>query len=202
MHWQTCDRSPVQAPAAFLATTATRLAINTTQTARARHEVHVDSRHPGQGDGGLEPAVEVEQREAVESALLLLVETLSPAERAAYVLREAFQYPYQDIAEIIHATRAATRQLVSRARKRLATEPRKCIEGSACRRLLAAFLSAAQTGDFTVLEHLLAEDVISYTNRVGTSRTARVPLARRPRVVKFRRPANGQFGPEPASEAA
>jgi RNA polymerase sigma-70 factor, ECF subfamily len=192
----------VLAPAAFLATTATRLAINTTQTARARHETHVVSLYSGQCGGGVEPASEVEKREALESALALLVETLSPAERAAYVLREAFQYPYPDIAQIIHATEAATRQLVSRARKRLSAGLCKSNDGPASRRLFAAFLVAAQAGHLTVLEHLLAEDVKSNTHRVGVCRTGRTPLTGRPRVVKFRRPSNARSRPEPTSDAA
>jgi hypothetical protein len=79
----------VQAPAAFLVTTATRLAINAIQSARARHETHVDSWHLSQSDTGADPALNAERSEALESAALLLLERLSPAERAAYVLREA-----------------------------------------------------------------------------------------------------------------
>ena len=69
-----------------------------------------------------DPALGAERRESLESAVLLLLERLSPAERAAYVLREAFEYPYEHIAAIIQSTEATTRQLVSRARKRLAAE--------------------------------------------------------------------------------
>jgi RNA polymerase sigma factor (sigma-70 family) len=122
MRWQSCDRGAVHAPEAFLATAATRLAINVIQSARARHDTYLNSRHLGRSDTTADPALGAERREALESAVLLLLERLSPAERAAYVLREAFEYPYERIAEIIQATETTTRQLVSRARKRLAAE--------------------------------------------------------------------------------
>src|SRR5215472_13023000 len=83
IRWQTCNRGPVQAPAAFLATTATRLAINSIQSARARHETYLDSQDSSRSDSGVSPELESEQREALESALMILLETLSPAERAA-----------------------------------------------------------------------------------------------------------------------
>jgi RNA polymerase sigma factor (sigma-70 family) len=195
MRWQMCDRSAVQAPAAFLATTATRLAINVIQSARARHETSLDSRHSRQSDTAADPALGAERREALESAVLLLLERLSPAERAACVLREAFEYPYEHIAEIIQATEATTRQLVSRGRKHLAAERRNPVNLPECRRLLTAFLGAAQTGHLTVLEQLLTADVINYTDGVRNSRTSRRPVISRPHVVKFGRPIAGQSGP-------
>ena len=187
MRWQGCDRGAVQAPPAFLATTATRLAINAIQSARARHETYLDSEQSGRSDSGVDPELEAEQREALESALIVLLETLSPAERAAYVLREVFQYPYEHVGELIEATEAATRQLVSRARKRLAAERRRSIERPECRPLLTAFLAATQSGQVTVLEHLLVNDVINYTNRAAGSRTGRTPAMSRSSVLKFPR---------------
>lgn len=163
LRWQSCDRGAVEAPAAFLATTTARLAINVIQSARARHETHLDSQHSGKLDITADPALGAEQREAVESVVLLLLERLSPAERAAYVLREAFEYPYQHLAALIGATEATTRQLVSRARKRLASERRKPATLPEGTRLFTAFLAAAQTGNLAALEQLLTADVISYT---------------------------------------
>jgi RNA polymerase sigma-70 factor (ECF subfamily) len=190
IRWQTCDRGPVQAPAAFLSTTTARLAINTIQSARARHETYLnDSWHSSRSDGGANPEIEVEQREALESALVRLLETLSPAERAAYVLREAFQCPYQHIAELIQATEPATRQLVSRARKRVAAERRQPVETTECRRLLIAFLAAAQSGQLAVLEHLLTNNVVNSASRVAAHGAGRTSGRRRPRVLKFTRVA-------------
>jgi RNA polymerase sigma-70 factor (ECF subfamily) len=195
VRWQRCDRSAVQAPAAFLATTATRLAINVIRSARARHETTLDARHPRWSDTAADPALGAERREALESAVLLLLERLSPAERAAYLLREAFEYPYGHIAELIRATEGTTRQLVSRARKRLAAEHRKPVSVPECRRLLAAFLEAAQTGQFTALERLLTAGVIGYADGVRITRTSRMPVMSRPRVVQFGRQIAGQSGP-------
>ncbi len=193
IRWQSCDRSAVQAPTAFLVTTATRLAINAIQSARARHETQVDSWHLRQSDTGTDPALGAERSEALESAVLLLLERLSPAERAAYVLREAFEYPHQHIADIIQAPEATTRQLVSRARKRLAAERRKPVNLPECRRLLAAFL-AAQAGHLTVLEQQLTADLISHTDGVRMTRASRIPVRSRPRVVKSGRPIAEQSG--------
>jgi RNA polymerase sigma-70 factor, ECF subfamily len=178
VRWQSCDRGVVQAPSAFLATTATRLAINVIQSARARHETCLGSPNAGTSDPAADPALGTERREDLESAVLLLLERLSPAERAAYVLREAFEYPYQRIAEIIQATEVTTRQLVSRARKRLATERQKSVAVAERTRFFTAFLAAAQTGQLTVLEQLLAADVISSTDTGRQTRARhRLPLA-------------------------
>jgi RNA polymerase sigma-70 factor (ECF subfamily) len=163
MRWQRCDRAAVEAPSAFLATTTTRLAINVLQSARVRHETHLESLNPGASDTATDPALGTEQREALESAVSILLERLSPAERAAYVLREAFNYPYQKIGEIIRTSEVATRQLVSRARKRLAAERQTSVAVAERTRFFTAFVAAAQTGHLSVLEQLLAADVVNYT---------------------------------------
>jgi RNA polymerase sigma-70 factor (ECF subfamily) len=113
-------------------------------------------------DTAADPALGTERREDLESAVLLLLERLTPAERAAYVLREAFDYPYQDIAEIIRASEVTTRQLVSRARKRLSAERQKSVGAADRARFFAAFITAAQTGRLGVFERLLRTDVISH----------------------------------------
>jgi RNA polymerase sigma-70 factor (ECF subfamily) len=112
----------------------------------------------------------------LELAVLLLLEKLSPTERAAYVLREAFDYPYSDIAEIVQTNEVAARQLVSRARKRLAAERRAPVDAAEQRRLLTAFVAAAQAGDMSALEQLLSEDVVSYADSNGVARAARTPV--------------------------
>src|SRR4029079_894423 len=94
VRWQTCDRSVVLDPLAFLTTTTKRLCINVLQSARARHETHTGSWLPDPVDPHADPQRRVEQCEALELAALTLLERLSPPERAAYVLREAFDYSY------------------------------------------------------------------------------------------------------------
>jgi RNA polymerase sigma-70 factor (ECF subfamily) len=89
------------------------------------------------------------------------LEKLSPSERAAYLLREAFDYPYRQIADVLATSEANARQLVTRARLHLANEPRRQISTAEQQRLVNAFVDAAQSGDLTTLEQLLAADVTS-----------------------------------------
>ncbi|SDM30343.1 RNA polymerase sigma-70 factor [Allokutzneria albata] len=176
LRWQTADRAAVVNPAAYLATAITRLAINESQTARARRETYVGPWLPEPVDTSADPQLGAERGAALELAVLALLEKLSPTERAAYVLREAFDYPYSQIAEIVRTTEVAARQLVSRARKRLAGERRARVEAAEQRRLLAAFVAAAQAGDLAGLERLFSDDVVSYSDGGGKARAARVPL--------------------------
>jgi DNA-directed RNA polymerase specialized sigma24 family protein len=186
LRWQSCDRSTVENPPAFLATVATRLAMNAAQSARARHETYIGPWLPEPVDTSADPLLGAERGEALEFAVLLLLEKLTPAERAAYVLREAFDYPYAQIADIIQLAEPAVRQLVSRARKHLTAERRKPAPASEQRRLLDAFLIAAQSGDLSRLEELFATDVVSYSDGGGVAKlAARIPVAGRTRVAKF-----------------
>jgi RNA polymerase sigma-70 factor (ECF subfamily) len=162
LRWQAMDRSVVLNAPAYLATTTTRLAINLAQSARWRREVYPGTWLPEPVDTRLDPESEVERGEAVEHAVLLLLETLSPRERAAYVLREAFSYPYRQIARILQLAEANARQLVARARKRVAdSKPRPPARSAGRPRLLGAFLAAARKGDLSALEELLASDIAS-----------------------------------------
>src|SRR5262245_36986380 len=113
VRWQTTDRSVVRDAAAFLATTTTRLAINVIQSARSRHETCVGPEMPEPMDTSVGPGVSAERKEALEFAVQILLEKLSPTERAAYVLREAFDYPYRRIAGVLRLAEANTRQLVT-----------------------------------------------------------------------------------------
>jgi RNA polymerase sigma-70 factor (ECF subfamily) len=159
LRWQRCDRRCVRQPEAFLVTAVTRAAISATHTARARHESYVGPWLPDPVDTSDDPALGAERDEALELAVLLLLERLQPAERAAYVLRTAFEYPYSRIAEIVQTTQTNARQLVSRARKHLATGELHPVYHSAHRRLLGAFVAAAHVGDVERLESVLARDV-------------------------------------------
>jgi RNA polymerase sigma-70 factor (ECF subfamily) len=120
IRWQTTDRSVVRDPAAFLVTTATRLAINVMQSARARRETYVASMLPEPIDTSAGPAAGAERAEALDGALLMLLETLTPRERAAFILREGFEFPYRDIANMLRLQEANARQVVARARHRVA----------------------------------------------------------------------------------
>ena len=99
VRWQTTNRSTVQDPPAYLATSAVRLSINVLQSARSRREWYVGVWLPEPVDTTSDPRLGAERAEALELAVLLLMEKLAPPERAAYILREAFDYPYGRIAE-------------------------------------------------------------------------------------------------------
>jgi len=147
VRWQTADRSVVRDAPAFLATTATRLAINVIQSARSRRETFIGPWLPEPVDASADPGLGVERSEALEVAVQILLEKLAPTERAAYILREAFDYPYREIADILRLEEANARQLVTRARQRVADGRRAPASPAEQRRLLDAFVSAAQRGD-------------------------------------------------------
>ena len=186
LRWQAADRSTVLDPPAFLATTTTRLAINVSQSARVRHETYVGPWLPEPVDTSSDPRLGAERGEALNFAILLLLEKLPPTERAAYVLREAFDYPYRQIADILQLEEANTRQLVARARQHIAEGRNKPVSSEEHQRLLEAFIIAAQKGDLATLESLFASDVVSYSDGGGVVRTAaRAPINGSERVAKF-----------------
>ena len=193
LRWQGTDRTVVQDPPAFLATTTTRLAINALQSARARRETYIGPWLPEPVDTSSDPTLGAERAEALGFAVLVMLERLTPTERAAYVLREAFGYTYEQISEIVQLSEAACRQLVSRARKHLVGERRREVSPAEQRRLLTVFLSAAQTGDLEELEQLFAEDVVSYSDGGGMVRASKFPVRGRVTVAKFVRAFHTHF---------
>ena len=184
LRWQCTDRSQVRDTAAFLAATAMRLAINVTQSARARRETSVGPWFPDPVDAAGDPASDVERRDALEAAVHTLLAKLSPAERAAYVFREAFDYPYRDVARALALSEANARQIVTRARRRLAVEGGRAVGAEERRRLLDAVVAAAEAGDLAALERLLAADAravardrVASVTRLPERRDAPVPIA-------------------------
>jgi RNA polymerase sigma-70 factor (ECF subfamily) len=159
IRWQRTDRNQVRDAAAFLATTTKRLALNVAQSARARRETYIEPWHPEHVDAHADPTLDAERREALELAMRTLSERLSATERAAYVLREAFDYPYRQIARVLGTSEANARQLVARARVRLGSERRRQVSTAEQQRFIDAFVDAARTGDLATLEQLLAADV-------------------------------------------
>jgi RNA polymerase sigma-70 factor (ECF subfamily) len=155
LRWQTTDRRPVRNAEAFLVATATRLAINVLQSARVRRETYVGASVPEQADPSCDPGLGAERGEALSVAVLLLLERLPPTERAAYVLREAFNYSYREISAILHIEEANARQLVTRAREHVTGERSAPVRRIDQRHLLDAFIAAARTGDLVGLERLL-----------------------------------------------
>ena len=155
MRWQSTDRKAVRDAPAFLATITTRLAINVLQSARSQHEEYFGIWLPEPVDTSTDSGLVAQRGEALEVAVLLLLERLAPTERAAYILREAFDYPHHEIGEILRASEANARQLVTRARKHIAEGRRRRVDAVEQRRLLDTFVAAAQNGELAPLETLL-----------------------------------------------
>jgi RNA polymerase sigma-70 factor, ECF subfamily len=161
IRWQGADRSKVRDATAFLATTTIRLAINAGQSARVRRETYVGTWLSEPVDAEADPARGAEQTDALEHAVLALLARLSATERAAYVLREAFEYPYRRIAHVLAVSEANARQLVTRARFRLVSGRRRPVDAAEHQRLVDAIVDASQTGDLTTLEQLLTGEVLT-----------------------------------------
>ncbi|WP_338144276.1 RNA polymerase sigma-70 factor [Nocardioides turkmenicus] len=193
LRWQTYDRSTVSDPEAFLATITTRLAINVLKSARTRRETYIGPWLPEPVDTSADPYLGAERDEALEFATLMLMEKLTTNERAAFVLREAFDYSYAQIAGILSSTEPSVRQLVSRARKHLAGERRTPASAAEQRDLLTAFLAAARTGDLAALEKLFTPDVASISDGNGRTRVSRRPVVGANRVAKFLLAISGWF---------
>jgi RNA polymerase sigma factor (sigma-70 family) len=182
VRWQAADRSLVRDAAAFLVTTAKRLAINVIQSARSRRETYVGDWLPEPVDTGADPRLGAERRQALSSGLSLL-ETLTPSERAAYILREAFDYPYREIANVLRLEEANARQVVTRARQRVANGGRTSANSTELRPLLDALIAAAQGGDVGGLENALwaSAKAADVTKRRGGRSLWVGPMAATPR---------------------
>ena len=160
LRWQTCDRSAVVNTTAFLVTTTTRLAITVAQSARIRRESYGRRWQPEPVDRHEDPAAGAERNEELQLGILALLQRLSPIERAAYVLRQAFDYPYTHIAEVLQTSETTARQRVSRATRNLATDRQRSVSRTDHKRLLHAFTMAAQGGGIAALERVLTTDIV------------------------------------------
>lgn len=202
LRWQAADTGRIEVPEAWLTKVLTNLCLNQLTPARARRETYVGQWLPEPllaGDPMLGPADTAEQRESVSYAVLALMERLSPNERAVYVLREAFDYPHRQIAEILDLTEAASQQILHRAKKHVADgKARTEIDEAAARRIVEEFLAAATSGRTEPLVRLLTGDAIAIGDGGGKvparARAVEGALA----VAKFMR---GLFRPSPAKRA-
>jgi RNA polymerase sigma-70 factor (ECF subfamily) len=170
------DRTPLDNEEAYLTTVTTRLSIDVLRSARVRRETYVGEWLP-------EPLVEdeapqlVEDEEEISLAMLVLLERLTPDERAVFVLREAFDMSFAEIGEIIDASPDACRQRLSRARRRIEKDRPRFDPDPVERHALAhSFLRAAREGDFTALTALLAPDVVMVGDGGGKARSLPRPM--------------------------
>lgn len=156
MRWQKVDRNSVYDPPAFLATATTRMCINFCKSARTRRETYVDSwlSEPIAINGA--PGHATERADAMRTVVGILLERLRPAERAAYILRVAFDYSARQIADVLRTTEANVRQLLTRARKHVAECGGGHARASEQQNLLPLLLDAIESGDIDPLEELFA----------------------------------------------
>ncbi|MFB6836632.1 RNA polymerase sigma-70 factor [Streptomyces sp. NPDC056361] len=165
LRWQAADVDRIEVPEAWLTKVLTNLCLNQLTSARARRETYVGEWLPEpllSGDPMLGPADTAEQRESVSYAVLAVMERLSPNERAVYVLREAFDYPHREIAEILDISEASCQQIFHRAKKHVAAgKARTEISDAEARRIVEEFLAAATTGKTEPLVRLLTADAIA-----------------------------------------
>lgn len=183
--WQQTDRSAIRSHAAFLTTMITRLAINVATSSRMRRESYIGPWLPEPVLTGADPQLGAENTEALEFGLLLLMERLTPQERAVYLLHEAFGYSYADVAGVIDTSEANARQLARRARLHLTEHSDTHVSLAQKNRLLRAFLAAAQAGDLAGLQALLADDIVVYSDGGGIVSAARRPIEGRDHVGRF-----------------
>ncbi|QYX80168.1 sigma-70 family RNA polymerase sigma factor [Streptomyces akebiae] len=199
LRWQAADRDLIEVPEAWLTKVVTHLCLDRLRSAQARHERAVGDWLPEpllEGDPMLGPAETFEQRESVSLAVLTLMERLSPVERAAYVLREAFSYPHAEIAGILDISESASQQHVHRARRRVAAERRggDAVDPASARRIVEEFLAAAASGRTERLVELLTADATAISDGAGLAR----------RLLRYRTPeriaslARAGFRPTPA----
>ncbi|MGH3172029.1 MAG: RNA polymerase sigma factor SigJ, partial [Trebonia sp.] len=205
LRWDAADRDAVANPAAWLTRVVTNLCLTELTSARQRRERYTGTWLPepvltGAGAGAdtaphgdLGPLETVQQRESVSMAMLLLLEELTPPERAVFILHEAFGYKYAEIADILGKTEAACRQLARRAAQRIGPAarletarftPSARDEHARWRTLTDGFLAAAGAGDVAALEELLTQDVVSWSDGGGKFPAGMRPVRGRDKVAR------------------
>jgi len=177
----------IESPRAYLSTVVTRLAIDQLRSARARRETYVGEwlPEPLLADPESDPARQAEVADSLSLAFLVLLESLSPEQRAVFLLREVFDYPYDRIAGIVGKTEANVRQLNARARRHV-DDGRTRFDASREQReqLADRFFAAAHEGDLPALEALLAEDVELHGDGGGKAPALARALFGRSRVAR------------------
>jgi RNA polymerase sigma-70 factor (ECF subfamily) len=180
----------VRSVRSYLVTIVTRLCLDELKSARARREVYVGpwlpEPLPTAAVAVLSPEATIAERESISLAFLVLLERLSPLERAVFLLREVFDYDYAEIAAVVERTSTTCRQAFHRARARLEDgRPRFTASPDEHRRITLSFLEAAEKGNLAALTALLAEDVVTWTDGGGKAAAALNPIVGADRVARF-----------------
>lgn len=203
LRWQRADGEDIRDPKAFLSAVTVRLSLDALRKARARRETYVgpwlpepllpDDMRALAADA---PAARAELASDLSLALLHVLERLSPEERAALILHDAFDCDYDVIAQTLEKNEAACRKLVSRARERVKAErPRHAVSGAAHKDLVAKFVAAAASNDTAAITSLLTKDVVLYSDGGGKAAAALNPIYGADKVMRFALGVMKKFGP-------
>ena len=186
LRWSGVEHSEINDPRAFLVRVTTRLAIDRLRRARTRRESYIGPWLPEPILTRQDPSEEVEMAESVSMAMLVVLETLSPLERAVFVLREAFGMPYAEIAEVLGRSEEAVRQLARRAREHVRERrTRFDADQDEQRRVTERFLEATSTGDFGALMAVLSPGVELVADSGGKALAPRRPVRGAQKVARF-----------------
>jgi len=177
LRWAGADRAQVREPRAYLVRIVTRQALNRLRSVSRRREEYVGEWLPEPLLTSPDVAEDAELAENVSIAMLTVLEALGPAERAVFVLREVFETPYEEIAEVVGKTPAAVRQIAHRAREHVAARrPRMQVDRAQQQAAVEKFMAAISTGDVQGLMEVLAPDVVVISDGGGVVPTARKPV--------------------------
>jgi len=186
LRWSKVDQADVREPRAYLVRIVTRQALNRMRTVARRREEYVGEWLPEPVMTGPDIAADVELAESVSIAMLTVLETLNPAERAVFVLREVFDTPYEEIAVALDKTTAAVRQIAHRAREHVsARRPRMPVDPTEQQEVVERFLNAVRGGDLQGLLDVLAPEVVLVADGGGLVAAARRPVEGAERVAAF-----------------
>jgi len=179
----------IESPKAYLTTIATRLCLNQINSSRARREEYIGPWLPEpllDATSPLIPGAQLEQKETISIAFLVLLEVLTPPERAVFLLRKVFDYEYAEIGQILEREEADCRQLYSRAKKHLAeNRPRFSSSPEQHRQMLERFLQAVQGGQVDALTTMLAQDAVLWADGVGRPGAATRPVIGSDAIARF-----------------
>jgi RNA polymerase sigma-70 factor (TIGR02957 family) len=186
LRWADVDHALVRDPRAYLVRIVTRQALNRLRTLARRREEYVGAWLPEPLATSPDVAADVELAESLSIAMLTVLETLGPAERAVFVLREVFETPYEEIAEAIGKSSAAVRQIAHRARDHVAARrPRMPVSTTEQQEAVERFLAAVRHGDLQGLLDVLAPDVVAVADGGGLAPAARRPIQGAERVARL-----------------
>lgn len=179
------ERDAIEVPRAWLTRVASRICLDLLTSARVRRERYVGPWLPEPVPPGQDPLDQVTLDDSVSTALLLVLESMTPAERVSFVLHDVFAVPFPEIAAIVARTPAACRQLAVSARNRVHRSPARQVPRAEHDRVVRAFAAASATGDLPTLMAVLAPGVVLRSDGGGRVRAARNPVLGPGRVARF-----------------